>query len=76
MKQTMLLMLLAMCVAHRKIDHFNIFDLLEPPFSANLICCSPTGNSHLGIQFRKKLQKNNKVEMMNFSVCNALLPTT
>ncbi len=56
----MFLMLLAISVAHRKIDHFNISDLLKaPPYRHELICSYSTGNSHgsLGVQFRKKHMK-------------------
>jgi hypothetical protein len=34
MKLKMFLKLLAMSVAHQKIDFFNVIDLLEPPFLA------------------------------------------
>jgi hypothetical protein len=55
-------MLLAITVAHRKIEHFNIIDLLDPPpplppYGQDLSCMvSQTGDSYgpLGVQFRKK----------------------
>ncbi len=44
MKLKMFLMLLAICDTHRKLDHFNIIDLLEtppPPSRQDLICSKP-----------------------------------
>jgi hypothetical protein len=55
----MFLVLLAICVVHQKIDHFNIIDLLEPLLlSRTSFAVSPPGNSHgpLIIQFRKNLR--------------------
>jgi hypothetical protein len=62
MKLEMFLKILAISVAHRKIDQFNISDHLKappPPFRQELIFSNPTNNSHgpLGVQFRKKRMK-------------------
>ena len=60
MKLKMFLKILAISVAHRKIDQFNISDHLKThPSRQDRICSNPTGNSHgpLGVQFRKKRMK-------------------
>ncbi len=61
MKLKMFLKILALSLAHRKIDHFNISDHLKaPPLSRQeLIFCIPTNNSHgpLGVQYRKNCMK-------------------
>jgi hypothetical protein len=62
MKLKMFLMLLAISVAHRKVDHFNIVDLLESPpplLGRTFSVVSPTGNSHGPLigQCRIKLMK-------------------
>ena len=56
-----LLKILAISVANRKIDQFNISDHLKPPPPSRqeLIFCNPTNNSHgpLGVQYRKNCMK-------------------
>ncbi len=71
----MFLMLLAISVAHQKIDNLTLLIFWSPPPTSSLQTLSvvrPTGKSHdpVGIWFRKKLQKINVVEVIIFSVGN------
>jgi hypothetical protein len=59
-RKKMLLMLMAMSVAHRRVDNFNIIDLLEPPyppFSADLVCTLQYPNNSHPRPFNSSVEK-------------------